>query len=231
MRIAYLLESTGLFGGVKVALQQAEALARRGHRTAVVSPEPAPDWFPLVRSHFERSSFRESRELATAEVRVATFYRTVPAALEAARGPVFHLCQGYEGDIAHYREEGQLEEIARVYRLATEKLAVSAALARRLEGFGFGPVTDVGQTFDRSEFAPGPERPSADPPVIIVVGPLEAEFKGVEVVLRGLAEFRRRGGRFRLRRVSYTPPSPRERELDLADEYHVRLPPERMPFA
>ena len=231
MRIAYLLESTGLFGGVKVALQQAEALARRGHRAAVVSPEPAPDWFPLVRAHFERSSFRESRELAAADVRVATFYRTVPPALEGARGPVFHLSQGYEGDIAHYRDEGRADEIADVYRLPTEKLAVSASLARRLEEFGFGPVTDVGQAFNRSEFAPGPERPASDPPVVIVVGPLEAEFKGVEVVLRGLAEFRRRGGRFWLRRVSYAPPGPREREFDLAGEYHAKLPPERMPFA
>ncbi len=231
MRIAYLLESTDIFGGVKVALQQAEALARRGHRTAVVSPDAAPDWFPLVRSHFERSSFRDSREAAAADVRVATFFRTVPAALEGARGPVFHLSQGYEGDIAHYRDEGLSEEIARVYRLPTQRLAVSSSLARRLEELGFGPVTDVGQTFDRSEFAPGPERPASDPPVVIVVGPIEAEFKGVEIVLRGLAEFRRRGGRFRLRRVSYTPPGPRERDLDLVDEYHARLPPERMPFA
>jgi len=48
MNIAYLLESTGLFGGVKVVLQQADALARRGHRVTVVSPEPAPEWFRLA---------------------------------------------------------------------------------------------------------------------------------------------------------------------------------------
>jgi glycosyltransferase involved in cell wall biosynthesis len=231
MKIAYLLESTDLFGGVKVVLQQAEALARRGHRVTVVSPEPAPEWFRLARARFERSSYRESRALAEADVRVASFYRTVPLALDGARGPVFHLSQGYEGEIAHYREAGLSEEIDRVYRLPTRKLAVSSTLARRLETLGFGAVTDVGQTFDRSEFCPGPERAPGDPPVILVVGALEIEFKGVDVALRGLAEWRRRGGRFWLRRVSYAPPGPLERELAVADEYHTKLPPERMPFA
>ncbi len=231
MKIAYLLESTGLFGGVKVVLQQADALARRGHRVTVVSPEPAPEWFRLARARFERSSYRESPALAEAEVRVATFFRTVPVALEGARGPVFHLSQGYEGEIAYYKDAGLSEEIARIYRLPARRLAVSATLARRLEGLGFGAVTDVGQTFDPAEFSPGPERAAADPPVVLVVGALEIEFKGVDVALRGLSEWRRMGGRFRVRRVSYAPPGPHERELAVADEYHTRLPPERMPFA
>ncbi len=87
MKIAYLLESTGLFGGVKVVLQQADALARRGHRVTVVSPEPAPEWFRLARARFERSSYRESPALAEAEVRVATFFRTVPRRPRGRAGP------------------------------------------------------------------------------------------------------------------------------------------------
>jgi glycosyltransferase involved in cell wall biosynthesis len=231
MKIAYLLESTGFFGGVKVVLQQADALARRGHRVTVVSPEPAPEWFVLARARFERSSYRDSAALSEADVRVATFYRTVPVALEGARGPVFHLSQGYEGGFDYYRQAGLRDEIDRVYRLSTGKLAISSALARRLESLGFGAVTDVGQTFDPSEFSPGPERPANDPPVVLVVGALEVESKGVDVALRGLAESRRRGGRFRVRRISYAPPGPRERELAVGDEYHTRLPPQRMPFA
>ena len=117
MNIAYLLESTGLFGGVKVVLQQADALARRGHRVTVVSPEPAAEWFRLARARFERSSYAQSAALAEADVRVATFYRTVPVALDRASGPVFHLSQGYEGEIAYYKGAGLVEEIARVYRL------------------------------------------------------------------------------------------------------------------
>ncbi len=229
MRIAYLLESTELSGGVKVVLQQAEALARRGHRVTVVSPQSSPRWFPLVRARFERSGFAEAGELAAADVRVATFWTTVPAALRDARGPVFHLCQGYEGQFDFYR--GQWPEIEAAYRLPTRKLAISGTLRALLERRGYGPAIEVGQVFDTGAFAPGPARKAADPPVALVVGPAQVSVKGVEIALEALALWRRRGGRFRLRRVSTLPAGEFERCLGVTDEYHHGLAPGRMPFA
>ena len=123
------------------------------------------------------------------------------------------------------------DEIARAYRAPTHKLAISATLAARLDALGFGPATDVGQAFDAAGFFPGPARPAGDPPVVLVVGPLEVEFKGIEIALRGLALARRRGVRFHLRRVSYSPCLDAERDLGVTDEYHDRIAPERMPFA
>ena len=58
LSVAYLLDSTEHNGGVRVALLQAEALARLGHRVTVVSPDAPPEWFPLMRARFERSAFR-----------------------------------------------------------------------------------------------------------------------------------------------------------------------------
>jgi glycosyltransferase involved in cell wall biosynthesis len=229
MRIVYLLESGELFGGAKVIMMHAEALARRGHRVTVVSPNPAPDWFPLVCARFEQAAFAESRELAEADVCVATFFRTVRPALASARCPVFHLCQGYEGEIKFYKDAWP--KIAEIYRLPTRKLAVSRTLSERLTNLGFGPVETVGQAFDAKQFCPGPRRPAADPPVVLVVGPIEIEFKGIEIALRGLEIFRRQGGRFRLHRVSYFPAGELERQFNLADEYHYRIPPEQMPVA
>ncbi|MFN2386866.1 MAG: glycosyltransferase family 4 protein, partial [Thermoanaerobaculia bacterium] len=229
MRIAYLLESTELSGGVKVALTQAEALARRGHRVAVVSPDAAPSWFPLTRSHFERSSFRQSRELAAAEVRVATFWTTVAPALENAAGPVFHLSQGYEGSFSFYSD--RREEIEAAYRAPTHKIAVSRTLAQQLEAQGFGEVENVGQVFDHDGFFPSDGPRSNGAPWVILVGPSDADVKGIGVALEGLRRWRADGGDFRLRRVSTHPPGEAERALDLAEEYHRTLAPERMPFA
>lgn len=229
LRIAYLLDSTELSGGAKVVFLQAEALARRGHRVAVVSPGARPDWFDLSQAHFERSAFGDSLELARAQVRVATFWTTVAPAIAGAAGPVFHLCQGYEGDFSFYA--ATLPEIERAYRAPTAKLAVSGTLARRLDEKGFGPATNVGQAFHPDEFLPGPDRPASDPPTVLLVGPYEADVKGIAIAFAGLAVWRRRGGRFRLRRVSPLPAGDAEKGWGLVDEYHHLLPPDRMPFA
>ena len=229
MRVAYLLASTELSGGAKVVFVQAEALARRGHRVAIVSPEARPDWFTLVKTHFERSAFADSRELAQADVRVATFWTTVAPSLEGASGPVFHLCQGYEGDFSFYASSRPAIEEA--YRAPTVKLTVSRTLARRLEEKRFGPAVNVGQAFEIDGFEPGPQRPSNDPPWVLVVGPYEADVKGVPVALAGLALWRRRGGRLRVRRVSPLPAGDEEKAWGIVDEYHHHVGPERMPLA
>lgn len=228
LRIAYLLESTALSGGVRVVALQAEALARRGHRVAVVSPEAAPRWFALGRAHVELSAFKDSRELAQAQVRVATFWTTVEPALAGARGPVFHLCQGYEGDFTFYADrKGAIEE---AYARPTRKLAVSEALAERLRGHGIGPVLNVGQAFDPRGFFPGKES-NGTLPCVLVVGPYEADVKGIAIAFEGLARWRERGGAFRLRRIATHPPAEAERASGLVDEYHHALAPDRMPFA
>lgn len=229
LRVAYLLESTELSGGVKVVLLQAEALARRGHRVTVVSPGPRPDWFELSQAHFERSAFADSTELARALIRVATFWTTVAPALAGAAGPVFHLCQGYEGDFTFYASSRA--EIERAYAAPTSKLTVSETLARRLDEKGFGPAANVGQAFEADAFFPAPPRPPSDPPTVLLVGPFEADVKGIAIALAGLAVWRRRGGRFRLRRISPLPAGEAEKAWGLTDEYHHLLPPDRMPFA
>jgi len=231
IRIAYLLESTELSGGVKVVLLQAEALARRGHRVAIVSSGPSPSWFSLSRARFERASFRESRELAEADIRVATFWTTVAPALEGATHPVFHLCQGYEGSFSFYAD--RREEIEAAYRAPARKLAISQTLAGRLETLGYGPIENVGQAFDASAFFPRSEPATAAErvPWVLLVGPYEADVKGIRVGLDGLALWRERGGAFRLRRVSTHPAGQEEKATGLVDEYHHKLPPDRMPFA
>jgi glycosyltransferase involved in cell wall biosynthesis len=231
LRIAYLLETAELSGGVKVVFQQAEALARRGHRVSIVSPGAPPGWFPLSRARFERSSFRESVELARADIRIATFWTTVAPALEASRGVVFHLCQGYEGSFSFYAD--RREEIEAAYRSPARKLAVSQALASKLDSLGFGPTKNVGQAFDGSLFFPAPDRKPlpGEAPAVLLVGLYEADVKGIGIALEGLRLWRERGGVFRLVRVSTHAVSEEEKAAGLADQFHHRLSPDRMPFA
>jgi glycosyltransferase involved in cell wall biosynthesis len=232
LRVAYALESAEVSGGVAVVLLQAEHLARRGHRVTIVSPDAPPSWRALESVRWERSSFRESQELHDAQVAVATFWTTVEPVLDRARGAVFHLCQGYEGELSVYRDSW--ERIERVYRLPARKLAVSRALTERLARRGIA-ARHVGQAFDSTLFTPHSSTDGNGQlpgrPWVLVVGPFESHSKGVDVALEGLRRWRERGGEFFLRRVSELPPSEAERRILAADEFHHRLPPERMPFA
>ena len=196
----------------------------------MVSPGPSPPWFSLGQARFERTSFRESRALAEADVRVATFWTTVAPAMDGALGPVFHLCQGYEGAFSFYAD--RRGEIENAYREPTRKLAVSASLAARLDALGFGPAQDIGQAFDSSGFFPSPEngRGPDGPPLVLVVGVFEADVKGIGVALEGLRLCRERGGVFRLRRVSMHAAGDEEKAVGVVDEYHRALAPVRMPF-
>ena len=54
MRVVYLLNGTALYGGVKVVFQHACILRRFGIEAEVVSPEPAPTWFPEVWPYYRQ---------------------------------------------------------------------------------------------------------------------------------------------------------------------------------
>jgi len=230
VRVVYLAPDSGIGGGHRVIFQQAEGLARRGLAVAIVSPAPPPDWFPLRRARWEQAEFARSRELAAADVRVATFWTTVGPALRGARGPVFHLSQGYEAD--HSFNSPQHDAIRAAYAQPTRKLAITPFLAERLETEGFGPVADVGQVFDGDEFPPAAGRRfDAAAPLVLVVGPYEADVKGVPETLEALASARGRGASFRLHRISATPPPEEERMLGLSERHDVGLSPREMAAA
>jgi glycosyltransferase involved in cell wall biosynthesis len=227
LRIAYLLASSGLSGGAKVVFQQAEELARRGHRVTVVSPEPPPEWFPLSAAEFEQSSARASRALAEGDAVVATFWTTLEPAVAAARGAVFHLCQGLESDTAFYAD--RREAIRHAYGLVPRKLVVSPHVEAFLRELGFTDVADVGQCFDAALFRVPDRTFDAADPWILLPGLFEIDVKGVGEALDALALLRGRGARFRVARVSPEPLGADERKRGVADEYHRWVPPSRMP--
>ncbi|HET7451171.1 MAG TPA: glycosyltransferase family 4 protein [Thermoanaerobaculia bacterium] len=226
MKIAYLLASGGVSGGAKVVFQQAEGLARRGHRVTVVSPEPCPPWASISAASHEQASFPSSPAIASADVVVATFWTTLDAAARAARPAAFHLCQGLETDTAFYA--AQRDAIEEAYRRVPRKLVVAPHLVRFLAERGFTDVADVGQTFDREAFRV-PARVWREPPRILLPGIFEIDAKGVPEALEALRRLRAGGARFRVLRLSTEPAGAAERRAAVVDEYHRGVSPERVP--
>ena len=188
-----------------MALRQAEALARRGHRVAVVSPDAAPALVPALP--------RALRAVVLPRARASSPRRTCGSRRSGgrssprsrARTARSSTCaRATKASSGFYR--GELAEIERPTALPTRKLAISARPggAAREARFRSGDGRRAG--LRRAGFFPGPARPPADPPIVLVVGPLEADVQGrrdraCAASLSGAAA----AGRFRLRRISYSP--------------------------
>jgi glycosyltransferase involved in cell wall biosynthesis len=219
LRVAYLLEGTALFGGVKVVLTQANALARRGHEIAIVAREAAPSWHP-VETAFVVDEALAPGSVPESDVVIATFWTTIPhalAAAEAGGGAAAHYCQGLEYTYTHNAAEHAA--ILESYTRPLPALCVAPHLVEELRGRFDRPARTVLQPLD-PELAPDRRRAPHAVPRILVMGPFEIDWKGVATALEAAAALRRGGLRFRLVRISQWPRIEAERKLFEADEFH-----------
>ena len=221
LSIVYLLEDTALFGGVKIALHQAELMARLGHRVTVVSKGGRPTWFPL-RADFLQVPALDPGLLPRADVTVATFWTTVAAAAEVRAGAAVHYCQGFE---AGFRQNvPDHEAILDAYRLPIPCFALSPHLARLCwERFGKPGryVPPALAPYWRPAWRRRPHRV----PRLLVPNPYEIEWKGVPTALEAVRLLRASGHACGLIRVSQWPLSDSERAVILPDEFHHHLAP------
>ncbi|HMA28331.1 MAG TPA: glycosyltransferase family 4 protein [Thermoanaerobaculia bacterium] len=229
MRIAYVLESLELSGGVKVVVEHAAGLKARGHDVVLVTRDGRHAWLDIPVSVHEVPAF-DASTLPEADVHVATWFPTVVPVVMARRAArVFHFCQGYEAPHPHTLH--RLEEIEEAYRQRIPKLLVSAHLVPLLEGRYPGPFHVLPQAVSARDFAPpDPERRRPRSPAVLgVVGPFEAPLKGIGVALRAAARLREEGRDIRLHRASALPLTEAERKLLAADAYSHALPAAAMP--
>jgi glycosyltransferase involved in cell wall biosynthesis len=225
LRIAYLLEDTPLFGGVKVVLQQAGLMASRGHQVTVVSPGEPPSWFPLM-AEFRQTAGLGPADIPDADVLVASYWTTIRRALDANRGEVVHYCQGFEGSYTHNSAEHA--EIERAYGAEVPAMVVAPHLGKLLaERFG-RPSRVVAQPLEsswRSSLRWRPRRP----PRVLVTSPFEIDWKGVSTALEAVLGLRRRGMKCQLVRLSQWPLSEAERAVVEPDEFHEYMLPQQVP--
>lgn len=222
--VNYLLEDTALFGGVKVVLQHADLLSARGHRVTVVSKGPSPDWYPLE-SRFLRVTDLESSSLPPADVKVATFWTTIAAALAGSpsTGQALHFCQGFEGSYTHNLTEH--EAIRAAYSCDLPAIAVSPHLVELLDRDFDRAALWVPQPRDLS-FSPAKlKRSPRRRPRILVCSPFEIDWKGVATAIEAVRELRERGLDLVLVRLSQWPLGADERALLVPDEFHEGLRP------
>jgi len=224
LTITYLLEDTGLWGGVKVVLNQAHLMRSRGHRVTVVSKGEEPAWLRL-RLNFCRVEAFEPGSLPEADVTVATYWTTIVPASRAPSRTAAHYCQGFEAGLTH--NVGDHPAILEAYRVPLPCLAVSEPLAR-LVRTRFGRPARVVPPALEPFWKPRWSRTSHAVPRVVVMHPFEFYMKGVEVGLEAVRLLRASGVTCTLVRISQLPLSEAERRVLAPDEFHANLTPRQV---
>lgn len=223
LKITYLFESTELWGGNKVALEQAELLSDAGYRITILSKDAGPTWYPLTLPVTQVANF-DATTIPDSDIVVGTFWPTVKAAYKAGKGIPVHLCQGYEA--ANKELMPQKDAIDEVYSYRIPKLTVSPHLDTFLKERFDAETYYVGHMLNRNIFYPRQECHRNDRMFrILVVGPFEADVKNIPAALEGISLVKRRlGAEVKVIRVSQFPLSPEEEKIASPDVYHFHLP-------
>jgi len=227
LSVVYLLDDTVLFGGVKVILNQANLLTRRGHRITVLSRGPSPDWM-RIEAEFRQVPDFNRRNTPPADVTIATYWTTIASALEIAHGEAAHYCQGFEATYTHNTDDHPA--IVEAYRQPIPALVVSPHLGRLLDEDFDRPsrlVIQPLEPFWKASLNSLLKRGPLPTPRVLVVGPWEGDWKGVPTALDAVNQMRRDGRDVRLIRLSQYPLTDAERSRLVPDEYHCHLGPEQ----
>lgn len=235
LHICYLLESTELCGGVRVAFDQARALQRRGHKVSIISFSGNHNWYPHdvnVNYISDDISFVDGTEY---DVVISTFWTTVNKILKMDAKAKFHLCQGYEGDTIEYSEIRK--DIESAYKLPIPKIVIGSWLKDRLnEIFGSEHfnVYIAGQIVDLSMYRPQSfikrfiKSFKMKKINILIVGAFQYSVKAIEDGLKAVSMIRQKGYEVNLIRVSYTNQDQAESKITLINEYHSKISPIEM---
>jgi glycosyltransferase involved in cell wall biosynthesis len=225
LRITYLLESTELWGGTKVAFEQAELLSDAGYEVLILSKDKGPTWYPLRLRVKQVPSF-DSSTIPESDIVIGTYWPTVKAAHEAKKGTVIHLCQGYEGGFKElYPLKAAIDE---VYSYRIPKLTVSPHMNKFLIERFNSETYYVGQMLNRDIFYPlkvSATDEHLDRLNVLVVGPFEADVKNIQTTLKGISIARLRLSiPLKLIRVSQFVLSDDEKKIINPDIFHSHVP-------
>ncbi len=229
MRITWLLEvADQLWGGVKVALEDANWLHRHGHQVTVISRSRAPAWMRIECAFQQVQDFR-AEHLPDGDVLIGTFWSTVPWAASAGpgKGVPVHFCQGYEGD--NQEQSALRERIEASYRLpGVEHITIAPHLTRLLQERFKVAAREVRYAIDHSVHFPGEVRGPGSPLRIGLVGPGQLAWKGLETGYAACRMLQTAGQKLVLVRATNTEPTSAELTAPFPIEWHRQVPPAAM---
>lgn len=228
-RVVYLLDGAPLFGGVKVVLDQANLLTDLGYDVLVRCTTARPEWMELSCAWEETEDLSMEIGSATrsvATIVIGTYWTTLRPAAQLGGRFALHYCQGYEALYSHNTEDHPA--VREAYSLPLPALTVSPHLSSMLEA-EYGRRSQVVRQPLPSGYRPAAQpRSNPERVRILVMSPVEIDWKGVVTALEALSIARSRGVEFELVRVAQFEQGAAEKAFDLGGEYHCGIKPTRV---
>lgn len=180
MRIAYLLPSTKISGGISIILQHTNELLKRGHDVFLLSNEPSEEieWFP------NQVPIIHTFNSENLDILVATFWATVNDAIKIRSKRKFYFVQSDER--LFYRDLETRIKVHQTYVKCLEFLTEAKWIQEFLKiefhhdsyyiPNGIDPLF-----FYKTNFEPHPKR-------ILLEGAIDLELKGVEIAYEAVKD-------------------------------------------
>ena len=227
MKIAYCLETTALWGGVKVVFEQAEGLVARGHHMVIMAREVAPPWRDAPCPVRTVLKSWEQEDISSFDLVIATDRAHVLALAKRAPRLVYMVQSDDEGCA---RTDGDKALARQALNLRIPKIAISPELARRMSSRFPGRWHWVLQAMDLSLWKPAPVLPGKKR--LLLVGPFDGHIDGaVKGMPQGLlaARLACEACGLRLVRLNQLNQAKEEKRFCKAKHYHHGVFPAHVP--
>lgn len=230
MRIAYLIESTKLWGGIKVVFMQALYLSLRGIDVVIICNEPYPEWMLSKLKYLQKNPFDEniSNEydlIITAGFHITSFHSNIKN-----QSKQIHLCQGYEGALKEAIPF--LDEIETVYKKDIPKIVISETLSDFLkQKFNIHNIFNIGQGLEKQYFYTNEKHKNLVNNEVInlfLFGPFQSDVKQIKVGIESFKKASKIIPNLRLIRVSIFNDKKDENLEGLNYEYYINLNPQEI---
>lgn len=231
IKVAFLLESTDLWGGVKVVFRQAEALNKIGYKAVVICGQAYPEWLNSTigfaqQDPFDKNIGRDYDILITTGFLLTPFHYK-----HQSLAKVIHLCQGYEGDFKE--AEPIIDKIEAAYNLPIPRLVITKKLQNLFfQRFNNQQVFNIGQGLEHNLFFGNLQHINLDFKQnihLFLFGLFSPDVKQIEVGLLAYKEAKKILPQLRLIRVSlHDTRLEEENIIGPIHEYYVNILPEKV---
>ncbi len=198
LHIVYVMTHTGVCGGTKIILEQANQLVRQEQKVTLVSHFDKPDWFP-VDNKVQYVQVPFSKELTLGipccDVVVATYWREIYECILRKKAPVVYFEQGdyhlFDWDHVDEREKAYIYV---QYQTVPFLFTVSEGAADQIKNVFHREVDLIPNAIDERIFHPDPSKEHALEVLrIAMIGSEQNEFKRIPDIRDAIRILEQRG--------------------------------------